>query len=347
MSKNIITPSRDVYILAGASVVGTKESEGPLGNSFDVCDASDDKFGADTWEKAESEMQRKALATALVKAKLADDDLDLLAAGDLLNQCVGSNYGLLSFDVPYIGLYGACSTAAEGLMIASLFCGSSVKRCASVSSSHNCSAERQFRFPLEYGGQRTPTSQWTVTGSGALIITSEKSDFSRLNCKSEYIPKVTDVLPGCAFDYGITDINNMGAAMAPAAADTLMRYLKASQTEPKDYDLILSGDLGAEGASILSDLLSENGYDLSGVYRDCGLMIYDRETQDVHAGGSGCGCSASVFASEILSRIRTGAVKNVLFMGTGALMSPMSLQQGNAIPGIAHLVHIIAEKYLH
>ena len=347
MPKNIITPNKDVYILAGASVVGTKESEGPLGAAFDVRDTSDDKFGSDTWEKAESEMQRKALETALAKSKLTDADLDLLLAGDLLNQCVGSNYGLISFDVPYVGLYGACSTCAEGLMLSSVLCGSSVARCASVCSSHNCSAERQFRFPLEYGGQRPPTAQWTVTGAGAMIVTSEYSDFAKINCKSEYIPRVADVLPGCALDYGITDMGNMGAAMAPAAADTILRYFHASSTEPENYDLIVTGDLGAEGASILCELLADSGYPVGGNYRDCGLMIYDREAQDVHAGGSGCGCSGVVFSSVILSKLRTGEVKNVLFIGTGALMSPMSIQQGNSIPGIWHLVHVTAEKYPH
>lgn len=344
MAKNILTPSREIYILGSASVVGRKEYEGPIGQVFDCFSDGDDKFGTDTWEKAESEMQRLALTKAIGKSRLQDNDIDLLCAGDLLNQCVGSNYGLVDFDIPYIGLYGACSTAAEGMIVSSLFCSSAAKRCAAVSSSHNCAAERQFRFPLEYGGQRTPTSQWTVTGAGAFIITSDANDFEKQNTHPKFLPQIVEVMPGCVIDYGINDINNMGAAMAPAAADTIYRYLKASGSAPEDFDLILTGDLGIEGITMLRDLLEEKNCKMGDNLNDCGLLIYDAKKQDVHAGGSGCGCSAVVMASFILDKIRTGELRNVLFIGTGALMSPLTLQQGGTIPGIGHLVHLRAAR---
>ncbi len=326
---------RDVYILSTSAVVGWDEGNGPIGADFDTVGGKDDTFGMDTWEKSESEMQRLALSGAMSKCCMADEDIDVLFAGDLLNQCVGSNYGLIDFNVPYMGLYGACSTAAEGLILAAAACGAYVDNAAVVSSSHNASAERQFRFPLEYGGQRTPTSQWTVTGAGAYILTSDKARLSDSE-KSDYTVKVTDVMPGISVDAGITDVNNMGAAMAPAAADTVCTYLDSMVGVP---DMIVTGDLGYEGSIILRDLVRTKGHDIESIHTDCGLIIYDREKQDKHAGGSGCGCSASVIAANILKAMRRGALKNVLFIGTGALMSPMSLQQGQSIPGIGHLVH--------
>lgn len=337
--------NKPVYILSSASVVGMEEADGPLGEHFEVTEKKDDTFGCNTWEKAENEMQRVALGMAMSGAGMREDKIDMLLAGDLLNQCIGSNYGLLSYDIPYIGLYGACSTAAEGLMLASMMCsGEGVKRCASVASSHNASSERQFRSPLEYGGQRSPTAQWTVTGAAAFITTSEKSDFDFFERKSKYVPRITAVSPGISLDSGVTDISNMGAAMAPAAADTLLRFFKDSAQKPKDMDLILTGDLGYEGTSILRDLMKSYGTDINAVHNDCGLMIYDRGRQDKHAGGSGCGCSAVVLSSYILKKLRDGKYKRILFVGTGALMSPMSLQQGMSIPGIAHLVQIEAEE---
>lgn len=330
--KNIITLPRPAYIISSATVAGEEEFSGPLGESFDFHSVDEDTFGCDTWEKSESEMQRRALTMALSKAGLGNDRIDCIFAGDLINQCSASNYGLLSFDLPFLGIYGACSTAAEGLLLASSVCSSGLCRyAAAVTSSHNASAERQFRFPLEYGAQRCPTCQWTVTGSGAFIVSAEKAD----SC-----PAVTDILIGRAVDAGISDANNMGAAMAPAAADTLIRYFEDGGETP---DMVLTGDLGYEGSSILCDIMREKGHDISGIHADCGLMIFDREGQDKHAGGSGCGCSAVVLGSVIQSNLRAKALKDVVFVGTGALMSPMSVQQGQNIPGIGHLVRIKAE----
>lgn len=315
--------------ISWASVAGKKESEGPLGTLFDICDKSD-RFGEDTYEKSESQMQYSALNLALSKIRADDKTLDCIAAGDLMNQCTGSAYGLLPFDAPYIGLYGACSTCAESLLVSSLLIESEqFMRCAAVCSSHFCSAERQFRYPLEYGGQRTPTSQWTVTGAGAFIVDRNGEG-----------PYITEVLPGRAIDAGITDINNMGAAMAPAAYDTLKRYFTLGGKKPSDFSLIVTGDLGYEGHSILLDLMKKDGIDMSGVLRDCGLMVYERQRQDMHAGGSGCGCSAVTLAAKILPEIKSGTQSDVLFISTGAMMSPASVQQGNSIPGIAHLIHI-------
>lgn len=321
----------DAEIQSAASVVGQKEYDGPIGSCFDL-HGDDDRFGKKTWEKAESEMQRLALNTALAKGEFAESDIDTLFAGDLLNQCIGSAYGLIDFNIPYFGLYGACSTAAEGLLLASVMvsAGFATRTCA-VTSSHNCSAERQYRTPIEYGGQRPQTAQWTVTGSGAFVV-------GRTTGRG--LARVTGGMPGIVVEKGITDANNMGAAMAPAAANTLRRYFEATGDKPGDYDCILTGDLGYEGGSILCDLLLIDGIDIRGVYADCGQIIYDRKAQDMHAGGSGCGCSAVVLASYFLPRIRRGDLRRVLFLGTGAMMSPDSIKQGGAIPGIAHLLRL-------
>lgn len=323
------TPS----VVGYSAVVGQKEHEGPLGADFDLHDETGE-FGMDTWEKSESEMQRLALNLALAKGKRTPQNIEAIFAGDLMNQCTGSAYGLLGFEKPYFGLYGACSTFAEATMLASLMIDAGYFRsCAAVSSSHFCSAERQFRFPLEYGGQRAPTAQWTATAAGALILSDEGEG-----------PYITEVLPGTIVDKGITDINNMGAAMAPAAMDTLKKYFTETGHLPDDFDLILTGDLGLEGHDITLTLMKNSGYDLTRVYNDCGLLLYGKESQDVHCGGSGCGCSASVICGHILKRFANGKLKNVLYLATGALMSPSSLKQGATIPGIAHLVHISADK---
>ncbi|MBQ7907530.1 MAG: stage V sporulation protein AD [Clostridia bacterium] len=328
MKNQIIRLQRPPKICSYYTVVGSKEFDGPIGQLFDEhCD--DDKFGKDSWEKAESEMQKRALSGALKKSGFIDTELDVLLAGDLLNQCVGSNYGLVDFDVPYLGLYGACSTCAESLAIgACLYAGEIVNLYGAVTSSHYCSSERQFRYPLEYGGQRTPTAQWTTTGAGAYIVGNEGK------------VEITQVLFGKAVDMGITDINNMGAAMAPAAIDTISRFFKESRHSPKDFDLIITGDLGYEGSEILKDLLLGQGIDIRDNHTDCGLRIFDLESQDVHAGGSGCGCSAVVLGADILPKMEKGEIKNVLFIGTGALMSPMTLFQGGSIPAIAHLIRL-------
>ena len=321
-------------ILSASSVVGSLEKNGPLGGCFDLHSAND-RFGQRTWEKAEAEMQRLALNTALAKGKLREDDLDAVFAGDLLNQCVGAAYGLKDCGVPYFGLYGACSTAAEGLMLASLLVsGGQIRRAAAVASSHNCTAERQYRSPIEYGAQRTPTAQWTVTGAGAFVV-GESEDSSVL---------IKGVTPGIVVEKGIRDAANMGAAMAPAAADTLLRFFDATGKGPDDFDLIATGDLGYEGGDILCELMSLEGMDIRRVYNDCGMMIYSRDTQDTHAGGSGCGCSATVLASYLLPKLASAELKRVLVMGTGAMMSPQSIQQGEYIPAIAHLLCLVAKE---
>jgi len=328
MEKGIMRFSDKVGFISAGSVVGKCEFEGPIGDCFDIHDKSD-KFGMNTWEKAESEMQRLALNTAMAKAGLSEGDIDALFAGDLLNQCVGSSYGLVDFDIPYFGLYGACSTAAEGLILGAMGVSAGhFERAAAVTSSHNSSAERQYRMPIEYGAQRSPTAQWTVTGSGAFIIG---------NCGGV---RISEALGGVVVDKGIKDASNMGAAMAPAAVDTLTRYFSVSGSSPEDFDLILSGDLGAEGGSILCELMLTSGYDIKGRYNDCGMIIYDRGAQDMHSGGSGCGCSAVVLAAYILPKLMRGELSDILFLGTGAMMSPASVQQGQSIPAVAHLVRL-------
>ena len=340
---SIIRIPKPVYILSAATVAGQHEKNGPLGEYFDIIGDKDDTFGCDTWEKTESEMQRLALSRALNYAALRDTDLEAILAGDLLNQCAGSCYGLVSFDAPFLGLFGACSTAAEALLLSALLCSAHINRCAAVSSSHNASAERQFRYPLEYGGQRAPTAQWTVTGAGAFILTSIQEDLIKSSYSRGAVPTISEVLIGKSLDAGIKDANNMGAAMAPAAADTLLRYFKESSLLPSDFDMILTGDLGFEGSNILCDLTAAKGLDISSVHCDGGLIIYDRTGQDKHAGGSGCGCSAVVLAAQVLRAIRTGQITNMLFVGTGALMNPTVIQQGGTIPGIAHLVRITSD----
>lgn len=316
-------------IIGFASVAGKFESQGPLGKTFDkiIYDSYD---GLDTYEQAESRFQSEAVTAALTKAKIKADEVDCIFAGDLLNQCVGSSYGLIDFDIPYLGQYGACSTMAQGLIMASVFVESGAANTAMcVTSSHFCSAERQYRFPLEYGGVRTPTAQWTVTGSGSCVLKNAKKG-----------PCIARATVGRIVDLGVKDANNMGAAMAPAAAQTLKNYFDDTGTSPRNYDLILTGDLGEVGSKSLYDLLLLEDIDIRNRHNDCGLMIFDRNKQDVHAGGSGCGCAASVFCSKILSDLSQGIYNNILFMATGALMSPTTCGQGASIPSIAHLVNV-------
>lgn len=338
--ERILRPRGTVYIADAATVVGHEEHKGPLGAFFDLHDAKDDTFGMQTWEKAESEMQRLAVNLLLGRRGIASDSVRASFAGDLLNQCTGSSYGLLSFGMPFFGLFGACSTAAEGLALGALLCGAYGGRFVTASSSHYCSAERQFRFPMEYGGQRAPTAQWTVTGAGAFLLSDSEADCAPGGAKV----RIAEVLPGAAVDRGVTDAANMGAAMAPAALDTLLMYFRESGRKPESFDMIATGDLGREGAAILCDFAQAAGYDIRAVHRDCGLLIYDAETTDKHAGGSGCGCSAVVTAGYILDRMRAGELSDVLMLGTGALMSPMSVQQGQSIPGIGHLVRITTRR---
>ena len=328
--QNKILKFENTSIVSSASVVGKNEHSGPLGEYFDIHDPSD-KFGMNTWEQAESEMQRLAFNTALSKLSLSERSIDAIFAGDLLNQCVGSSYGLLDFDIPYFGLYGACSTAAEGIMLASaLVSAGYFNRVAAVTSSHYCSAERQYRSPIEYGAQRSPTAQWTVTGAGAFMISSGGK------------VKICEALPGIVIEKGITDASNMGAAMAPAAADTIIRYFSSSGYSPSDFDMIVTGDLGAEGGSILCELLLTEGLDIRKKYADCGTLIYDLKKQDKHSGGSGCGCSAVVLASYLIPMLEKGDLTDILLIGTGAMMSPSSIQQGYSIPAVAHLLRFCA-----
>lgn len=310
-----------------ASIVGKKEGDGPLSQYFDAVH-DDTTLGQESWEKAESRLQTEAAQEALKKANLTEKEIQYIFAGDLLNQCISSTFGLQNLNIPFLGQYGACSTMALTLALSSVFVDSgAAEHCLAVTSSHFCSAERQFRFPLEYGGQRTPTAQWTATASGAVVVGNTGD--------SPYISAVTF---GRIRDLGIKDAANMGAAMAPSAAQTLFDFLTDTQTRPSDYDLILTGDLGAVGSELMEEILRKDEIEIAPVHNDCGLMIYDRKKQDVHAGGSGCGCSAAVLCSIVLKRLQQGKLKNVLFLGTGALMSTTSSQQGESIPGIAHLV---------
>ncbi len=316
-------------IISSAAAVGTKEGDGPMAQYFDYI-SDDDMMESKTWEQAESLFQRTAVQIALKKARVAASEIDGIYAGDLLNQCIGSTFGLIGFEIPFTGLYGACSTMSLSLVTAATAVDSgAMRKAVAVTSSHFCSAERQFRFPLDYGGVRPPTSQWTVTGSGAAIISANGTG-----------PHIESYTMGRAVDYNISDANNMGAAMAPAAADTISRFFSDTGTKPSDYDYIVTGDLGAVGSRLLGELLAADGIDVSGVHRDCGVMMFDPSRQDVHAGGSGCGCSASIFCSYFMQRLREGSISNMLLCATGALMSPTSSQQGASIPGICHLLHI-------
>ena len=313
------------------SVVGKKEGEGPLREWFDRI-LDDAKFGEKSWEKAESKMLLSAVNGALSVAKLTVSGIDLFLGGDLLNQCVATNYTLRQLEIPYLGLYGACSTMAESLILgASMVNGELAENVVCGAGSHFCTAERQYRYPLEYGGQRPQTSQWTVTGTGAAIVSNIGAG-----------PYITYATIGKVIDYGIKDANNMGAAMAPAAADTILAFFADTKFSPDDYDMILTGDLGEIGKEILEQLLIDNNLKLKDKLFDCGCMIFDKEKQDTHSGGSGCGCSASVFNSYILKKLKDKSLKKILLCATGALMSPTTNQQGESIPAIAHLVQIEA-----
>ena len=325
--KNTIVFSRGPTVLGRGAVVGKKEGEGPLGQEFDAVFA-DARLGEKTWEKAESALQREAMSRALARAGIRATQLDALFAGDLLDQNIASTFGLRRMGVPLLGQFGACSTMGQTLIMASVFVDSgAADLCGAVTSSHFCTAERQFRYPLEYGGQRTPTSQWTATAAGAAIV-GRGGDGVRIGA----------ACVGRVCDLGITDMNNMGAAMAPAAADTLTRFFADTGTGPADYAMIVTGDLGQIGSTLLRQLMEKAGTPLGDNYTDCGLLLFDRTRQDVHAGGSGCGCSASVLCAHFLPLLESGKLHDLLFCPTGALMSPTSSQQGESIPGICHAV---------
>lgn len=329
--KNTYIPSSAVTVGAWQAIVGQKEKEGPLGKYFDLY-SNDEYFGQETYEKAEAQMQKEAMNRVFEKANLRDEDVDFIFAGDLLNQCVSSAYGSRDRGAGYFGLYGACSTVIEAAIIAAMTIdGGFAKRAVAITSSHFCTAERQYRYPLNYGSVRPPSAQWTVTGSGCLLLTDE--DIPNM-------PKISAFCPGTIIDMGISDINNMGAAMAPAAADTLKKYFRDTKTSTDSYDLILTGDLGSIGHELVKTLLERENISLGANYLDCGMMIFDADNQDVHAGGSGCGCCASVLAAYVLPQMQAGLYKNVLVAATGALMSPTTNQQGESIPAISHLIRL-------
>lgn len=308
------------------SVVGSKEAQGTLGKHFNKV-VPNALIGEKSWEQAETRIQQLAIDGALGASGVLRDEIDCIFGGDLLNQCVATAYAVRESDLPFIGLYGACSTAAEGhLLAAAAIDAGFAQNTLSIASSHFCGSEKQFRFPLEYGGQRTPTAQWTATGAGAFL-------FSR-HCDPPYVEAA---MPGRIRDYGVTDMANMGAAMAPAAADTILRFFHLSGISPEGCDLIVTGDLGKIGSSLLLKLLSAEGLDLRGRHADCGSLLYG-EDQDTHAGGSGAGCSAAVMAAYFLPKLAKKELRRLLFVGTGALMSPLSVKQGESIPAIAHLV---------
>ncbi len=317
-------------ITSWASVAGKKESEGPLSITFDIT-SQDSYFGQRTWEQAERRIQQLALQTLAKKAAVRQSEFQLIFSGDLLNQCIGSSFSIRNTGIPHLGLYGACSTMAEGLLTASMAVGGGfVHNAVAMTSSHFASSERQYRFPLGYGGQRTPTAQWTVTGAGAALI-SRTGDG----------PKITGCTVGSITDLGIKDANNMGAAMAPAAMETIRNHLDDFHTSTEEFDLIVTGDLGQLGKEILISLLDKEGIRIGGKIADCGCLVFDNTQQDVHSGGSGCGCSAITLCGYLLNKLRSGSLNRILFCGTGALLSPTSTQQGLPIPGVCHAISIV------
>ncbi len=319
-------------IMAGAAVGGNEEKKGPLGHLFDRI-FTDPYLGESSWERAESRLQFNAVSALLEKTGLAPSDIDMMFGGDLINQCTSSYFAARDLGLPLYGIYGACSTMAEAIHLGSMaVSGGFADNVIAITSSHFCSSEKQFRFPLEYGGQRPPTSQWTVTASGAVLITNSL-------CKC----KITHITTGKIVDMGVTDANNMGAAMAPAAADTIETFFSDTGIHPSDIDLIATGDLGILGKTLLRHLLLEKGYDIASRHKDCGCMIYSIDAQDKHCGGSGPGACASVFATCLLPMLQNGEIQNLLFVPTGALMSPLSCQQGESIAGVAHAVFISSE----
>ena len=327
LGKQTIAMTKDISIVNTATIVGTKEAEGPLAPYFDV-KMNDAEWGEETWEKTESKMQKEAAKLAVHKSGKTLQDMDCAFAGDLLNQCISSGFSARELGVPYYGLYGACSTMTEGLSLAAISIdGGGMNTVLAVASSHFCTAERQYRNPLEYGGQRPPTAQWTVTGAGAAVLESGGGG-----------PYITHVTTGKVVDFGVIDQNNMGGAMAPAAIDTLCAHFKDTGRSPESYDLILTGDLGTLGREVVINMMNSNGFNMSDNYGDSGCMIFDIDKQDVHAGGSGCGCIAVTTCGYIFEMMKTGKLNDVLILATGALLSPTSSLQGESVPGIAHAV---------
>lgn len=324
VGKQSISFETPPYILSYASIVGQKEGDGPLGKYFDVI-YEDPMIGAKNWEAAESALQKNAANLALEKASLKPEDMRYLFSGDLLGQIIASSFGMLDLEIPMFGLYGACSTAGEALSLASMTVAAGYAHHAlAVTSSHFASAEKQFRYPLEYASQRPLSTTWTVTGSGAFVVGTQGK------------VKITGITTGKMVDYGVKDSMNMGAAMAPAAADTIYAHFTDFGRTPDDYDLIVTGDLGVVGRELLLDLLKQKDFDLQEKHFDCGIAIFDDSSQDTHSGGSGCGCSAVTLAAYLLPKLESGELKRILFMPTGALLSTVSFNEGQSIPGICH-----------
>lgn len=315
-------------IVGSAGVAGKKEGEGPLGADFDAV-YNDTTMGEDSYELAESALLKDAIVRAMDSANVSAGQIDFLLTGDLLDQCVGSCFAVKDLNIPFVGMYGACSTMALTLCTGAMLVDSGAEYCIAGASSHFASSERQFRYPLEYGSQRPPTAQWTVTGAGAAVIGKNRQ--SEIKIKAVHIGTVTDL--------GIKDANNMGAAMAPAAARTINDFFVDTGTGAEDYDMVLTGDLGYTGTELLHEVLElEYKTDIRSRHNDCGKLIYNLKEQDVNSGGSGCGCSASVLCSHIFKKMNRGELNKILFVATGALMSPTSSKQGRTIPGIAHAV---------
>ena len=369
IGKASMKPERPVYILSSASVVGKKEGEGPLGALFDMI-GEDDLFGCKTWEEAESNLQKDAVYLAMGKANVKPCDISCIFAGDLLGQSMATSFGISTYEIPLLGVYGACSTCGESLLLGTMtIAGGFADKVLCVTSSHFASAEKEFRFPLEYGSQRPLSASWTVTGSGAFVLSSEpvqkreaiqrkddtgdsvpvnymgmQADRRVTKCKTDTSSDiyaracVTGMTTGKIVDYGLKDSMNMGACMAPASASTLEQHFIDFGSQPSDYDKIITGDLGSVGQTVLIEFLRDKGYDISPMHMDCGIMIYNAETQDTHAGGSGCGCSAVTLSAYILKQLEEGVWKKVLFMPTGALLSKTSFNEGQSVPGIAHAI---------
>ena len=329
LGKQTIKFNNPPSIISTACIVGPKEAEGPLAKYFDQC-LDDEFWGEKTWEKAESKIIKETVNTVISKSELPSSNIDYCFAGDLLNQCISSSFGLRDLNMPFIGIFGACSTFVEGLIMSSIFVeGGAGNNCLCAASSHFCSAEKQFRFPLELGNQRPPSSQWTVTGAGSAIIS-----------KTGIGPFITNATIGKIVDMGIKDANNMGAAMAPAALDTLITHLKDTDRKPSYYDAIITGDLGHIGKEVMIELAEKQGFNIKSNYNDCGVLIFDKNTQDTHSGGSGCACCGSVFSGYLYEQLKTKKIKKLLLIATGALTNATSTQQGESIPGIAHAVSI-------
>jgi len=329
LGKQTIKFNNPLTITSTACIVGPKEGQGPLAKYFDQC-LEDEFWGEETWEKAESKIIKETVNMAITKSELPASEIDYCFAGDLLNQCISSSFGLRDLNIPFLGIFGACSTYVEGLIMSSIFLdGGAGNNALCAASSHFCSAEKQFRFPLELGNQRPPSSQWTVTGAGSAVVS-----------KTGAGPFITHATIGKIVDMGIKDANNMGAAMAPAALDTIITHFQDTGREPSYYDAIITGDLGHIGKEIVIELAEKQGYNIKSIYNDCGVLIFDKETQDTHSGGSGCACCGTVFSGYLFEQLKSKKLKKILLVATGALTNATSTQQGESIPGIAHAVSI-------